>query len=297
MQSGTSPSIGNIEFAKLHAHGNDYLILQVGEEIGVQQSLSAIARKICSRRTGVGADGIVCCHTTLGDDQADYSALIVNADGSRAEISGNGLRCLAAYLHHEGIFTSPEMRVRTVAGPRILKLLEYEGGSYKIEGSMGSPVTDSSLLDVELPSGPTAPVGRPLQVGEEEIPVTLSSMGNPHCSTFWPDVDRAPVERLGPQLEMHDCFPRRTNVEFIEVIDRNRLKVRFWERGVGITHASGTGASAAVVAAVLQNSVESPVEVETIGGTLTVRWNPPEELFLTGKAEYICSGVYRHDSI
>lgn len=119
--------------------------------------------------------------------------------------------------------------------------------------------------------------------------VTISSMGNPHCSTFWPDVSRAPMEILGPVLERHSCFPNRTNVEFVQVLDRHRIRVRFWERGVGPTLASGTGSSAAVVAAILNCLAESPVIVEVELGSLEVHWQPPGDLFLTGPAEYLCS--------
>jgi len=286
-----------IEFSKLHALGNDFLVLQVGEDIGVQQSLASIARKICARHAGVGADGILCYHPSLGDDGADFSALIFNADGSRAEMSGNGLRCLAAFLYHADLFVSPVMRIRTVSGLRVLRLLERRGESYIIESSMGSPVTEPSRLNVRLQSGTAPLVGWPLRIGAEEIPVTISSMGNPHCSTFWPDAALAPVERLGPLLERHESFPRRTNVEFIQVIDRNRLRVRFWERGVGSTLASGTGSSAAVVASILHDYVDSPVIVDTVEGTFLVRWSPPQELFLTGPAAFICSGMYSHEAV
>jgi diaminopimelate epimerase len=286
-----------IEFAKLHALGNDFLILKVGDDRGVQQALASVARQICARHTGVGADGILCYHTTLGDAEADFSALIFNADGSRAEISGNGLRCLAAFVHNVGLSSSPVIRVRTVAGVRVLRILEEKGKSYKIESSMGSPITDPSRLGLNLESGTEPLVGWPLRIETEEISVTICSMGNPHCSTYWPDVTQAPIERIGPLLETHEGFPRRTNVEFIQVINRNRLRVRFWERGVGSTLASGTGSSAAVVASILHGYVESPVTVETAEGMCLVKWSPPDELFLTGLAEFICSGVYVDASI
>jgi diaminopimelate epimerase len=157
---------------------------------------------------------------------------------------------------------------------------------------MGKPTTDPSQIPCLLASGPAPIVDFPLTVGPERVRVTVSSMGHPHCSTFWPDVSRAPFETLGPILERHGGFPNRTNVEFVQVLDRHRLRVRFWERGVGHTFASGTGGCGASVAAILNNLAESPITIETELGSLLVRWNPGEELFLTGPAEFICRGQY-----
>jgi diaminopimelate epimerase len=135
----------------------------------------------------------------------------------------------------------------------------------------------------------------PLALGDDIVRVTLSSVGNPHCSTFWPDLDGAPVERLGPRLEVHRSFPKRTNIEFIQVVDRHTVRVRFWERGVGRTPASGTGSCAAAVAAILLGTAESPVTVRVELGEMTVHWQPGEELLLTGPAELVCHGVYAVD--
>ncbi len=281
-----------MEFAKLHGLGNDFLVIRVGDAGGAQRTLTSLATALCHRHIGIGADGVVFYQPTIGDGDAEVAALIFNADGSRAEMSGNGLRCLAAFLCLSGQHQAASIRVRTVAGVKTLTLRQREGKLLTFETSMGRPVTEPERIPLRPgpPSGPA--IDWPLTVGVESVPVTASSMGNPHCSTFWPDVAQAPVDSLGPLLERHAAFPNRTNVEFIQVLDRHRLRVRFWERGVGRTLCSGTGSSAAVVAATLRKEVESPVTVETELGSLLVRWDAPGELHLTGPAELICTGVY-----
>ncbi len=281
-----------MKLAKLHGLGNDFLV-GVGADAGsASQSLSSLARSACRRHTGIGADGVVFYQPTVGDAAAEVSALIYNADGGRAEMSGNGTRCLAAYLVHSGAISAQLLRIRTVSGIKTFTLRERMGRTYVFESSLGSPITDPAAIPVYLGSGNKPIIGFPLEVGSEIVPVTISSMGNPHCSTFWPDITQAPVHALGPRLEHHSCFPNRTNVEFIQVIDRHRIRVRFWERGVGHTLSSGTGSAGAVVAAILNRFVESPVTVEVEQGSLAVRWQPPGELALTGPAEFICSIDY-----
>jgi glutamate carboxypeptidase len=195
---------------------------------------------------------------TIGDREAEVSALIFNADGSRAEMSGNGVRCLAAWLCRSGQNPSGTVRVRTVSGVKVLVAQRHDAKIVTFESSMGHPITEPERIPMRSgpPSGPV--LDWQLTIGQQTVPVTATSMGNPHCSTFWPDVDSAPIDILGPLLERHACFPNRTNVEFVQVLDPHRLRVRFWERGVGRTLSSGTGSSAAAVAAILTGRVESP---------------------------------------
>jgi len=282
----------SIEFGKLHGLGNDFLVTRMGSNGGPARSLSQLAQDICHPHLGVGADGIMYYLPTVDDAQADFSTLIFNADGSQAEMSGNGVRILAAFLRFQGEHTGEILRIRTVCGIRSLRLIAHVGNVCTFESSMGRPTTDPSKIPCLISPGPAPIVDWPLAVGSEAVRVTVSSMGNPHCSTFWPDVSCAPFEVLGPLLERHSSFPNRTNVEFVQVLDRHRLRVRFWERGVGHTFASGTGSCGASVAAILNNLAESPVMVETELGSLLVRWNPGEELHLTGPAEFICCGRY-----
>lgn len=280
-----------MKLAKLHGLGNDFLIAASEDTGAGGESLSVLARNLCNRHTGVGADGVLFFQPTVADPDAHVSALIYNADGSRAEMSGNGTRCLAAYLVHTGTVRSEVVCIRTVAGIRTFTLESQAAKTYLFKSTLGSPVTDPAKVPVSLKEKVAALINYPLAIGPDLVRVTISSMGNPHCSTFWPDLAHAPVTTLGPVLERHMLFPNRTNVEFIQVVDRHHLRVRFWERGVGPTLASGTGSSAAAVAAILTASAESPVTVEVELGTLLVEWQPPGDLYLTGPAEYVCDVV------
>ncbi len=281
-----------MEFAKLHALGNDFLIVNVAGEEGYRRSLSPLARRICHRHRGIGADGVLYYQATLGDAEADVAVLIFNADGSKAEMSGNGVRCLAAYLYRSHECSSKIIRIRTVSGIKTLILKLEEGTKYTFECSMGEPITASDRIPVHLPAKSDPILNYPIEVGSQIIPVTVTSMGNPHCSTFWPDVEEVPVESLGPALERHSTFPQRTNVEFVQILDPHRLRLRFWERGVGPTLASGTGSCAAAVAAILRGHAQSPVTIETELGSLLVTWPGQGDVLLTGESEFICDGRY-----
>ncbi|MBP1596521.1 MAG: diaminopimelate epimerase, partial [Acidobacteria bacterium] len=281
--------MGKMKVSKLHGLGNDFLIA-ASEEIGLPGvSFGSLAESWCRRRTGIGADGVIFYQPTVGDPEADVSALIFNADGSRAEMSGNGTRCLAAWLLHSGILDAPQIRIRTVSGVKSFVLRGRDGRTFVFESTLGVPVTEPSRIPVLLEAQSQPLIGYPLAVDTGVVRVTVTSMGNPHCSTFWPEVSEAPVDMLGPALERHPCFPNRTNVEFVQVLDRHNIRVRFWERGVGPTLASGTGSCAAAVAAMLNRLADSPVRVEVVEGSMMVQWQPPGELSLTGPAEYICS--------
>ena len=281
----------NLEFAKLHSLGNDFLIVRSGEVGELRPSLSALAAGLCDRHRGVGADGVIFYQPTISDSEADTAAIIINADGSKAEVSGNGLRCLAAFLNARGIQPGEALRIRTVAGVRTYRLKEVKNGSYSYESCMGRPLFDPVLVPARLGESPGPVLDHPLEITSGAVPVSLCSLGNPHCTTFWPELDRVPVETIGPLIERHQAFPRRTNVEFVQVLDGHSIRVRFWERGVGLTMASGTGASAAAVASILRRSVESPVCVYTELGSMSVAWRTGEDLYLTGPAEFVCEGT------
>lgn len=282
----------NLEFAKLHSLGNDFLIVRTGEAEDLPSPLGSLAVSLCHRHCGIGADGVVFYQPTISDSEADISAIIVNADGSKAEISGNGLRCLAAFLRAVGIHTGESLRIRTVAGIRTCRWEGFQSGAYIYETCMGKPILDPSLVPTSLGSTPGPVIDHPLEIASGVVPVSACSLGNPHCSTFWPDLKQVPVEKIGPLIECHQAFPRKTNVEFVQVLDGHSLRVRFWERGVGSTTASGTGASAAAVIAVLRGCAESPVVVHTELGSMSVSWQPGNDLYLTGPAEFICQGRY-----
>jgi diaminopimelate epimerase len=280
------------EFAKLHALGNDFLVVQLPEAEGYRVSLPALSRAMCDRHAGIGADGVVFYHPTTGDTEADFSVLIFNSDGSRAEMSGNGIRCLAAHLFDAGIVRSGPVRLRSVAGIRSLCLKEAHGSEYLFEGMMGHPITEPSRVPTTLGDGKSPVVDQLFSVAGESLRVTVSSMGNPHCTTFVDVVAEVAVDRLGPLIEKSGFFPNGANVEFVQVLDHHTLRVRFWERGAGPTLSSGTGSSAAAFAGILNGLVASPVRVLTDLGALEVAWEPGSELRLTGPATAICKGSY-----
>jgi len=232
-----------------------------------------MARALCDRHTGVGADGWMLIETASGADH-DAAIRLFNSDGSEAEISGNGTRCAAAFLirfghPHDGV------RVRTGAGTKSLRLLERVGLRFRFEMNMGRPEFTAERLQLPLAAGPRD--------------VTLVWVGNPQCAMPVADFD-FDWRALGAEIERHPRFPNRTNVSFLRARDKHTLEVRFWERGAGETMSSGTGSAGAYAAAVLRGAVESPACVLTPAGPMELRWE--DEIFLTGPAEIVADGVF-----
>jgi len=283
-----------MRFTKLHGLGNDFLIASPGGETDISAA-GELARRICDRRTGVGADGLIFL-TPEKDEPSRAGFRIFNADGSEAEISGNGLRCAAAFLAWNGIITAPKVLFRTAAGERPSEVLSSRGHLFEVRIGLGAPRLASK--DVPFDDGGIHDriVDYPLSTYHRTFPVTCISMGNPHCSLFF-DVLPSPGEwrGLGAELETHPFFPNRTNVEFVRVVGRDEIEVRFWERGVGETLASGTGSAAAAVASVLKGLTDRAVTVRTAMGSLKVEWPEGGEVLQTGPAEVVFSGDYPAD--
>ncbi len=275
-----------MKFSKLEGLGNDFIV--VNEEDLQGRDLATLARRVCDRHFALGADGLLIFGPS--DDRSAFSMRIFNADGGEAELSGNGLRCLAAHLFHQGLHSDQELRIQTLAGLKILRMIQRKPLEYLFEVDMGRPVLERSHIPFRPDSEPTSLVSCKLRVGNEIYLVTITSMGNPHCSLFVDNFEDADWEHLGSRIEIHPNFPQRTNAEFIKVRSRREIEVRFWERGVGKTHASGTGSCAAVVASALNGYVEREVTVHTTGGTLLVFWRSDDSLQLTGPAKIICDG-------
>lgn len=270
-----------ISFAKTQALGNDFILVEnLG---GLSADLTGLARAMCDRHFGIGGDGLILWQNAGGD----FNLRIFNCDGSEAECSGNGLRCVAAYLIESGRWPRDEVRLRTISGVYLLRRI---GTVY--EADMGIP----ALAPEQIPFIPPAPmdrvVGCPIDIGGQTVPVTACATGNPHCSVFVDELEPALVQRLGPLLESHPAFPRRTNVEFIRVLNENEIEVAFWERGVGLTCASGTGSCGATVASVLNGKTRRKVTVHTTTGTLQVEWTESSRLMLTATARVVAEGTY-----
>ena len=263
-----------IPFAKTEAYGNDFLI--VSEEHATDAP-SKLTVAMCDRVRGIGADGLILYRGA--NDR--FVMTLFNRDGSSAEISGNGLRCLAAYLTHARLVTGSEIEVETGAGLLKLSALEREGTTFRFRADMGPPRDIETGVEIDM------------VIGERTVMVTTLSMGNPHCVVF---TAREAVGKVGPLLESHAHFPDRTNVELVEVVDRHTIRMAIWERGVGETASSGTGSSASAVAAIVNAHVDSPVEVHCPGGTLEVEWTEGESVFLTGDAVVVAEGNYWRQS-
>ena len=280
----------SIPFTKAHGAGNDFLIVDLHSVRSVPSFLSMEwIQRICDRHRGIGADGLLLL-TIPGTDRADADLRIFNSDGGEAEISGNGTRCAAAWLV-ETRGMGPQLVIRTGAGVKHLTLLGRDANRFSFEMAMGRPVFSAS----EIPFRPGSAVPEPIVDFAFPLPggtrrVTVTSMGNPHCS-LWVESFDWDWQALGAEIERHRFFPNRANVEFYRVLSKHEIEVRFWERGVGVTLSSGTGSCAAAVAAILTQRATSPVSVKTPAGELIVRWDQ-EGVFLTGPAEILCRGEY-----
>ncbi len=279
-----------MRFSKLEGLGNDFLV--VSAEAVQERIISGLAQKICDRHYGVGADGLLVYSKEDPTRGADFKMRIFNADGGEAELSGNGLRCLAAFLFAERLAENSVVRIATLAGLKVLRLTDSSPPEYGFEVDMGEPILERSQIPFTPSSEPASLIGFELSVGGEAHSVTISSMGNPHCSLFVNQFSDVDWEHLGNQIESHPFFPRRTNVEFIRVRSRNEIEVRFWERGVGKTFSSGTGSCAAIIASVLNGRTDRKVKIQTLGGSLEIEWRDDNRLQLKGPARWICSGEY-----
>jgi diaminopimelate epimerase len=279
-----------MDFCKLHGLGNDFLVVRSAPEHFQTSDFSELAVVACDRHYGIGSDGLVIVADCSSADQPCYGMRIFNTDGSESEMSGNGLRCAAAYLVHFCNVGLESIPFKTQAGMKIARLLERREWTYYFETHMGAPEFSISSIPMILDE-PREPVIRyPLSVGEGMVEITALSMGNPHCVVFfdhWSEID---MDYLGFNLSNHPAFPNRINVEFVQVLSRNEIRVSFWERGVGATLSSGTGSCAAVVAAALNDFTEDTVTVRTSSGRAMVNWRNRKEVYLTGPAEILCRG-------
>ncbi|MBE9192327.1 diaminopimelate epimerase [Gloeocapsopsis crepidinum LEGE 06123] len=276
-----------IEFAKYHGLGNDFIL--VDNRLSSQPvATPEQAIKLCDRHFGIGADGVI--FALPGQNGTDYTMRIFNSDGSEPEMCGNGIRCLAAFVAEidGNQQENSQKRIHTLAGTITPQIMP--DGQVKVD--MGVPRLLAREIPTTLCSEDMKVVDQPLEVAGQSWNVTCVSMGNPHCITFVEDVAAIPLESIGPQFEHHVVFPQRTNTEFIEVVRRDYLKMRVWERGAGATLACGTGACAALVAGVLTGRCDRTATVELPGGCLQIEWfQVDQRLWMTGSAERVFTGV------
>jgi diaminopimelate epimerase len=254
-----------IPFTKMHGAGNDYVYVN-GFEVKVVDP-AAVARAVSPRRKGIGSDGLILIQPS---SVAAVRMEMYNADGSRGEMCGNGIRCVGKYAYDHGITRDNPLRVETDSGIKTLEL-EVQGGAVRsVTVDMGEPILEPARIPVRLDGSRV--VDAPLEVAGEIHRVTCVSMGNPHCVLFLQDIAALDLETIGPRFERHERFPKGINTEFIEVLDRDEMDMRVWERGSGETAACGTGACAAAVAGVLTGRTDRRVLIHLAGGDLTIEW-------------------------
>jgi diaminopimelate epimerase len=274
-------------FTKWQGCGNDFVIIDCQKE--PIDDYAAMAKKICDRHFGVGADGLI---VVLPSAKADFRMRIFNTDGSEAEMCGNGIRCFARYVFETCMTNKESFTIETGAGIMTPQMEFSAGGSVQgVKVDMGEPILAADKIPVDG-YGSERVIAQPIAVLDKTYQMTCVSMGNPHCVIFVDDIDKVPIESVGPAFECHKKFPRKTNTEFVEVKDKGRLRMRVWERGAAVTLACGTGSCATLVAAVLNGKADKKAEIELDGGKLMVEWADDNHVYMTGPAEIVFEGRY-----
>ena len=278
-----------MKFTKLHGCGNDYVYVNLFEEkIADPAGLSI---KISDRHFGIGSDGLI----TIGPSEiADFRMRIYNADGSEAEMCGNGIRCVAKYVYDHKLTDKTEISVESGAGIKYLKLFVENGKVAQVRVDMGEPILEPSLIPVVAEGDKV--VDEPITVCDREWKMTCVSMGNPHAVVFVDDVENFELEKYGPHFESHGRFPKRANTEFVHVIWKNEAAMRVWERGSAETWACGTGTCATVMACILNGLTDNKVLVHLRGGDLTIEYDEKtNHVFMTGPATEVFNGIYEEN--
>jgi diaminopimelate epimerase len=276
-----------MRFTKMHGAGNDYVYVDCFTQV-IPADLPELARRMSDRRFGVGGDGLILIRPS---QQADARMQMFNADGSEAEMCGNGIRCVAKYIYDHGLCRRDQLRIETGAGVLEVRV-ETDGGLVRrVQVDMGEPSLEPARIPTTLPGTPV--VDSPLEIAGRRLNVTCVSMGNPHCVIFVPEATDELVLGLGPQIETAPPFPARVNVEFVEVIGPGEVRQRTWERGSGETWACGTGASAVCVAGVLTGRTDRRIINHLRGGDLLLQWNAADNhVYMTGPAEEVFHGEW-----
>ncbi|QED47365.1 diaminopimelate epimerase [Cytobacillus dafuensis] len=278
-----------MEFTKMHGLGNNYIFINLLEHSFENLDFAELSKKVSNVNFGIGSDGIILICPSL---MADFKMRIFNADGSEAKNCGNGLRCTAKYLFDHMYTTNPSFTIETLGGIVTVTVgFDDKKTVQQVTVDMGKPQMAKGLIP--MAGDPLAyAVNEPFQIEDSVYRLTCLSMGNPHAIMIVDDVMEVPLEEIGPQIEHSPLFPERVNVGVVQVINRQEIQYRVWERGSGITMACGTGACAAVVAAVINNVVDKnvPITVHLPGGDLTITWDHNDHVWKNGGAEYICHG-------
>ena len=273
-----------MKFTKMHGIGNDYVYVNCFEES--IKNPAEVSKFVSDRHFGIGSDGLILISPSA---KADFRMNIYNADGSQAEMCGNGIRCVAKYVYDYGLTEKEHISVETLAGIKYLDLTVEDGKVKLVKVDMGSP----ELVPENIPivADGNRVIDEPINVNGTEYRMTGVSMGNPHAVVYVEDVKGLDIETIGPAFENHERFPNRVNTEFVKVLDRNTVEMRVWERGSGETMACGTGACAVAVACILNGFTEDKVTVKLLGGDLQIEWDKEaDKIYMTGPAEVSFDG-------
>ena len=280
-----------IKFTKMEGLGNDYVYIDCTQMSESQiKDISNLAKFISDRHFGVGSDGLI---LICKSERADFKMKMFNQDGTEAEMCGNGIRCVGKFVHDKGLTAKKNLKIETLAGIKELELHLKNEKVDTVTVNMGKPIFEAK--DIPVISNEKIVKNLKIKALDKEFTFTCVSMGNPHAITIVDNVDNFDVEKYGKVLEVDEHFPKKANIEFIEIVDRNNIKMRVWERGSGETLACGTGASASCVACTLNNLVneKEDINVKLLGGDLTIKWD--EEVFMTGSANTVFEGILENN--
>ncbi|AMV37050.1 diaminopimelate epimerase [Planctomyces sp. SH-PL62] len=276
-----------MKFTKMHGLGNDYVYVETFSQPAPADP-GELARAVSDRHFAIGSDGLI---LIMPSDRADARMRMFNSDGSEGEMCGNGVRCVAKFIHDHGIAARPRVTVETGRGVLTLDLTVEAGEARLVRVDMGAPILRAEEIPTNLPGDPVIDV--PLEIGGKDFLLTAVSMGNPHAVLFVDDVAAFPLEALGPLIERHPAFPKRVNVHVVEVVSPSEVRMRTWERGSGVTLACGTGACAVCVAGVLTGRTGGRILAHLPGGDLELEWPDRDaSVFMTGPATEVFSGTW-----
>lgn len=273
-----------IKFTKMHGLGNDYVYIDaINQKI---ENRSELAQFVSNRNFGVGSDGLILIERS---EVADFKMTMFNSDGTQAEMCGNGIRCVAKFVYDKGMTNKTTIKIETLAGIKILELNVKNGKVQTVKVDMGEPILEAEKIPVISTESPVKNLV--LTAKDKEFKFTCVSMGNPHAITIVEDTSKFDVKKYGEELEVNKAFPRRTNVEFVQIIDKKTIKMRVWERGAGETLACGTGACATAVACNLNGLTDRKVTIELLGGNLEIEWSKENNhVYMTGPATTVFEG-------
>ena len=276
-----------MKFTKMHGCGNDYVYVDGESEIISTKDKPEIAKYLSDRHFGIGGDGVIFINPSK---EADFEMEMYNMDGSRAEMCGNGIRCVAKFVYDKGLIDKTSISIISCGQIKYLELSVVDGKVSTVKVNMGAPIL--AAADIPVISNEAEVIGERIEVADQIYKMTCVSMGNPHAVIFMDEVASLPLEKIGPSFENHLRFPKRINTEFIKVIDRENITMRVWERGSGETLACGTGACAVAAACILNGLTENKVTVKLLGGSLMIEWDrEQDQIFMTGPAETVFEGT------